>query len=194
MDIIDLCFDEENATIVAPEDPLGTIASEEATTNNEPEQNIQIADVPSFSTVENSLETDNATEISPAKRSNRRKTTHQPINTDDQLEFTYINLGNTDDEFIDVSELAIKRNVPHMKIENSNEISLSTDDIMNGIKKKPNPNSDLMKRVAFLRVSVEFTLKKLGFRTFPFSRNCNLQNLQNQYLRDKRLKKKMGKK
>lgn len=184
MDVIDLCDDEEEATIIAPEDPLASVADEEAMPVDAPEQSIQIVDVHSFGTPENSLETDSSSEVTPAKRSSRRKTIHQPINTNDQLEFTDMNQENIDDEFIDVSELPTKINAPRMALENSDK-----NDIMDRIKRVPNPNSEVLRRVAFLRVCVQFSLEKLGYKTFAFTRNCNLQNLKNQYLRDKKLKK-----
>lgn len=185
MDVIDLCDDDEEMTVVEPEDPLGTADSVEQIMPTElPVSGLQIVDVQSLSTSEDALGAiEKSNGVIPAKRSSRRKTVHQPINTNDQAEFVYTNSGTSDDEFIDFSELANKERAP-VKDSDSNDII----DIMERIKKAPNPNADLLKRVAFLRVSVQFTLQELGYKTFAFSRNCNLQNLKNQYLRDKKLK------
>lgn len=47
------------------------------------------------------------------------------------------------------------------------------------------PNSELMKRVAFLRVCAEYMLKELGIKNVPINETQSLQTLKAQYFQNK---------
>lgn len=213
MDVIDLCDEDEDITPVIPEDPLATDNSENL--EPAPSTDFQIVSVKSLSALQgmpssNSSATSSSGASSssssnsnsnktnedaiPAKRANRRKTIHQPIiDRDDEAQFIEQSSYDDDDnnpennnEFIDVSELPTKNIISNLnKTPKTNE---STDilALMDRIKKIPNPNKELLKRVAFLRVSVQFTLQELGIKSFTINKNCNIQTLKAQYQREKK--------
>lgn len=55
------------------------------------------------------------------------------------------------------------------------------------VRSMEHPNLDLMKKAAFLRVSVSFMMEELGMKPLVLGKHCSLASLKAQYVRNKRL-------
>lgn len=145
--------------IIAKENPQKRISLNKYATNNK--------DAESTSTSTSESET------SSAKR--RRKSAHVPIVHDDELEFTE-EVSQSDDN-------------SKSEAEQSDRESASRDTArrLANVRAMEHPNRDLMKKAAFLRVSVPFMLETLGMKPLVLGKHCSLANLKAQYVRNKRL-------
>lgn len=187
MDVIDLCdADDEIESVLptesnkAPRPALlsrkrvseTTAEEKDKATNNSTK--LQMSSSSSIATLNAELlETPNIilnTALAPtAKRINRRKSVHQPLpSIEDNI------------EFLDSNGTVVMESVQSNKF-------LNVEDLISDPTKPnlPNPNLDLMRRVAFLRVSIQFTLKELGLKPVEFGRDCLLTQLKAQYTRNK---------
>lgn len=122
----------------------------------------------------------NKSEQQTSRTENRRKTTHQPICSDEM-------------EFLNDDPLAILDDVkPSIRVSSSSITrkrtaqspllsSARTDQQLDVVRTITNPNADLMKKVAFLRTCVNYMLKELGRGQLVFSRGMTLSEMKAHY-------------
>ena len=77
-------------------------------------------------------------------------------------------------EFVEASNANLER-------ANASEV----EEMLENVVTLPNPNLDLIRKVAFLRVSVSYMLEELGMRPVQLGKTCYLSKLKAQYTRNK---------
>lgn len=123
------------------------------------------------------------TEPTTSRSENRRKTAHQPI-VSDEMEFI-----NDEDE---VDPLALpddQQQIPadtrgtstRKRSASSVDSSCALITQLDVVREMPNPNADLMKKVAFLRTCVNYMLKELGRTQLEFKRGMTLAEMKAHY-------------
>lgn len=186
MDVIDLCDDDNNLVesrssskrssmslppVPAYNDDSNIEMKEEKYT---PPANKPVLKVVAIEKLTNSNESD--AKVTAAKRTSRRKSVLQPkVHDNDSIEFL--------DESSDASEIIVadpepsERTTDEMKADNL--LLMNLDD-------EANPNIEAMHRVAFLRVSIQHTLKELGLSPVKFDSSGSWGNLRAQYMQNKK--------
>lgn len=117
-------------------------------------------------------------------RARRRKSMHQPMETEDTIEFLDAN-----DTVVNTISVSSKSKVQTGDVTNLWEFNRTPtlSQRSDSTNLDTNPNIELMKRVAFLRVSIQFTLRELGMKPVNFGQNSVLASLVKQYNDNKRL-------
>lgn len=130
----------------------------------------------------------NATSLTP-KKTNRRKSALLPMAHDgDAIEFLEETRDIVDNNIQIPPEIpappptTIARDLNALR---AGHRVLNLDDV-------PNPNIELMRRVAFLRVSIQHTLKELDINPIKFEASQSASNLRTQYIQNKRIKEENG--
>lgn len=128
------------------------------------------------------------------RKSNRRKTIHKPIvNDENDIEF----VEDSSDQL--PPSKAIKKlpliappesSPPTISLDPPEEVPSSPrsqllEERLKIYKNIPNPNSDLLKKVSFLRCCVNFMMKELGRQPYIFQRHVTMNTLKARYLRQK---------
>lgn len=167
MEVIDLCEDESTGKPKIKLPPKSKTDEEKAE---------QIPRVPPIRVVNlASLQKIKVVNPAPIRSISRRKSVlHLKPNTDENIEFiepvpTKMNAPSTSN----VKRVGSVRGTQPISI-------LSTTK-----SKVQRPNSELMKRVAFLRVCAEYMLKELGVKNVPINETQTLQTLKIQYFKNK---------
>lgn len=171
MEVIDLCEDETTGKPKIKLPPKSKTGEQKAE---------QIPRVPPIRVVNlASLQKIKVINPAPIRSISRRKSVLQlKPNTDANVEF--------------IEPVPTKMNAPctsNVKRNNVNSFR-GTQPISIPIQstakpKVQRPNSELMKRVAFLRVCAEYMLKELGVKNVPINDNNSLQTLKAQYFQNK---------
>lgn len=149
----------------------------------------------------------------PAVRQSRRKSMHQVrSNSEDQMEFieSQIDLNNdtsgssspkassSSSNSVTITRKSLPTqlhhttNISNIKRTIANKLNSSGGGVGGSgggsgrISKESRPNSDLMKRVALLRVCAEYMLNELEIKNVSFGENQSLEMLKAQYMRETR--------
>lgn len=189
MDVIDLCDDDNDSVEPTSQSNKSTILLQNlpitTATNDGPHIVIKEESPPSkpilkviaIEKLKRSAEDDER--VTVAKRTSRRKSILQPkVQDNDSIEFL--------DESSSTSEIL----VAGPEGDDSTNQSNRADDLVLNLDDVPNPNIELMRRVAFLRVSIQHTLKELGLDPVKFERNSSWGHLRAQYMQNKKNREK----
>lgn len=188
MDVIDLCDDDNDmvelnsssrrSSISLPPVPIyknycNVEMKEEKYT---PTPNKPVLKVVAIEKLTNSSESN--AKATTAKRTSRRKSVLQPkVHDNDSIQFL--------DESSE-SEIIVADAEPNERmVDDMNELLMNLDN-------EANPNIEAMRRVAFLRVSIQHTLKELGLSPVKFDRSGSWGNLRAQYMQNKKNRDKKG--
>lgn len=101
-----------------------------------------------------------------------RKSMLIPVTLEDDLEFQDdMDVSTEDTDYI-----------PSAEVQNG-QIKIS--DRLRNIREMPNPNVDLISKASFLRVSVAFLMRELGYKQLQIGNNTSIASLKAQYVRNK---------
>lgn len=118
-------------------------------------------------------------------RQSRRKSVHQVrSNSDEQIEFIESRIELTNDTSSSNSTVASSSNSVAAIRKTQEPVSLKRLKANKLSSMEPRPNSDLMKRVALLRVCAEYMLNELQIKNVVFGENQSLEMLKAQYMRN----------
>lgn len=186
MDIIDLCDDdvemvESNSNInqssAFQQNPMPFTAPFVYVKEEEYIPNKPVLKVIAIEKLTKSIK--NPEQVPTAKRTSRRKSVLHPKAQDsDSIQF--LDESTSTGSTSDAQSIIIGTESETIK---AGEMLLNLDDM-------PNPNLELMRRVAFLRISIQHTLKELGLKPVKFERSSSWGNLRAQYIQNKLNKEK----
>lgn len=146
-------------------------------TTSGPFSGLQITHVQSLQSVAGDIfDTELSSPISTdagATMKRRRKSIHVPVALDDDLEFQD-----------DAETVPFKRS-DNIKSTDESRENIKMRDRLRNIRHMPNPNVDLISKASFLRVSVAFLMKELGYKPLQIVNNSSIANLKAQYVRNK---------
>lgn len=189
MDVIDLCDDDgdldesngsSNKSTVSTRNPSSNSntvdVKETSTTNKKP-----ILKVVAIEKLKMSIGIDR--NVTNAKRTSRRKSVLLPkVHDNDSIEFL--------DESSNISGTQVILTGPKMDGINNTAKTIDASKLLLNLDDVPNPNIELMRRVAFLRVSIQHTLKELGLSSVKFENTTSWGGLRAQYMQNKKNKEK----
>lgn len=189
MDIIDLCDDDidpvesnsssKRSSVSLPSNDDNNVDMKEekdASTPNKP-----VLKVVAIEKLKKT--TENNVKVTIAKRTSRRKSVlHPKAHDNDSIEFLDESSSASD------AQIIVADPEPNDKTSEANK----AEELLSKLNDAANPNIELMRRVAFLRVSIQHTLKELGLSAVKFENNSSWGNLRAQYMQNKKNRDKKG--
>lgn len=176
MDVIDLC-DDENELVHTKESSTSLPCYKSFQSNNETATpKLTLISIEKLTKLEESkLKT-------AIKKTSRRKSVLHPLVHD-----------NDSIEFMDIADSSsvTSPNTPDTQITSiDDDKTIKAAKLLLNLDDVPNPNLELMRRVAFLRVSIQHTLNELGQQPVKFENSNSWGHLRAQYIQNKKIKQK----